>query len=95
MLYFVLDNDSNNTMEAKEENIDLETTIADQTEEASESSPSVDLTREDSAKEENSDNERKADDEDLEKGCCSRVNKKKKIIQIFTLLSTLWMFGTK
>ena len=95
MLYFVLDNDSNNTMEAKEENIDLETTIADQTEEASESSPSVDLTREDSANEENSDNERKADDEDIEKGCCSRVNKKKKIIQIFTLLSTLWMFGTK
>ena len=32
---------------------------------------------------------------DIEKGCCSRVNKKKKIIQIFTLLSTLWMFGTK
>ena len=92
MLYFVLDNDSNNTMEAKEENIDLETTIADQTEEASESSPSVDLT----------------DDEDIEKGCCSHVNiikakynnaKEKfwlkKIIQIFTLFSTLWMFGTK
>ena len=95
MLYFVLDNDSNNTMEAKEENIDLETTIADQTEEASKSSPSVDLTNEDSAKEENSDNERKADDEDIEKGCCSRVNKKKKFRQIFTLFSTLWMFGTK
>ena len=108
MLYFVLDNDSNNTMEAKEENIDLETTIADQTEEASESSPSVDLTKEDSAKEENSDNERKADDEDIEKGCCSHVNiikakynnaKEKfwfkKISQIFTLFSTLWMFGTK
>ena len=108
MLYFVLDNDSNNTMEAKEENIDLETTIADQTEEASESSPSVDLTREDSAKEENSDKERKTDDEDIEKGCCSHVdiiktkynNAKekfwfKKIIQIFTLFSTLWMFGTK
>ena len=81
---------------------------ADQTEEPSESSPSVDLTNEDSAKEENSDNERKADDEDIEKGCCSHVdiiktkynNAKekfwlKKIIQIFTLLSTLWMFGTK
>ena len=97
-----------NTMEAKEENIDLETTIADQTEEASESSPPVDLTNEDSANEENSDNERKADDEDIEKGCCSHVdiikakynNTKekfwfKKIIQIFTLFSTLWMFGTK
>ena len=95
-------------MEAKEENIELETTIADQTEEPSESSPSVDLTNEDSANEENSDNERKADDEDIEKGCCSHVdiikakynNAKekfwvKKIIQISTLLSTLWMFGTK
>ena len=97
-----------NTMEAKEENIELKTTIADQSEEASESSPSVDLTKEDSANEENSDNERKADDEDIEKGCCSHVdiikakynNAKekfwfKKIIQIFTLFSTLWMFGTK
>ena len=97
-----------NTMEAKEEHIELETTIADQTEEASESSPSVDLTNEDSAKEENSDNERKADDEDIEKGCCRHVdiikskynNAKekfwfKKISQIFTLFSTLWMFGTK
>ena len=58
-------------MEAKEENINLETTIADQTEEAFESSPPVVLTKEDSANEENSDNERKADDEDIEKGCCS------------------------
>ena len=95
-------------MEAKEEYVALKTTIADQTEEASESSPSVDLTNEDSANEENSDNERKADDEDIEKGCCSHVNiikakynnaKEKfwykKIIQISTLLSTLWMFGTK
>ena len=45
---------------------------------------------------------------DIEKGCCSHVdiikakynNAKekfwfKKIIQIFTLFSTLWMFGTK
>ena len=48
------DSDSN-TMEAREEHIELETTIADQTEEPSESSPSVDLTKEDSAKEENSD----------------------------------------
>ena len=96
------------TMEAKEEQIELETTIADQTVEASESSPPVNLTKEDSANEENSDNERKADDEDIEKGCCSHVNiikakynnaKEKfwfkKIIQIFTLFSTLWMFGTK
>ena len=95
-------------MEAKEEQIELETTIADQTEEASESSPPVNLTKEDSANEENSDNERKADDEDIKKGCCSHVdiikakynNAKeklwfKKIIQIFTLFSTLWMFGTK
>ena len=97
-----------NTMEAKEEHIELKITNAYQTEEASESSPSVDLTNEDSANEENSDNERKADDEDIEKGCCSHVNiikakynntKEKfwfkKIIQIFTLFSTLWMFGTK
>ena len=96
-----------NTMEAEEENIELETTIADKTEEAFESSPPVALTKEDSAKEENSDNERKADDEDIEKGCCRHVNiikakynnaKEKlwfkKIIQIFTLFSTLWMFGT-
>ena len=95
-------------METKGEYIELETTIADQTEEPSESSPSVDLTNEDSVNEENSDNERKADDEDIEKGCCSHVdiiktkynNAKekfwfKKIIQIFTLFSTLWMFGTK
>ena len=101
------DSDSN-TMEAKEEHIELETTIADQTEEAPESSPSVDWTKEDSANEENSENERKADDEDIEKGCCRHVkivkakynNAKekfwfKKIIQIFTLFSTLWMFGTK
>ena len=95
-------------METKGEYIELETTIADQTEEPSESSPSVDLTNEDSVNEENSDNERKADDEDIEKGCCSHVdiikakynNAKekfwlKKIIQISPLLSTLWMFGTK
>ena len=98
------DSDSN-TMEAKEEHIELETTIADQTEDASESSPPVDLKN---ANEENSDNERKADDEDIEKGCCRHVDiikakynhaKEKfwlkKIIQISTLLSTLWMFGTK
>ena len=96
-------------MEAKEENIELETTIADQIEDASESVPPVDLTKEDSAKEENSDNERNPDDEDIEqKGCCRHVNiikakynntKEKfwfkKISQIFTLFSTLWMFGTK
>ena len=99
---------SDNERKADDKDIELGTTITDQTEDASESSPPVDLTNEDSANEENSDNERKADDEDIEKGCCSHVdimkakynNAKekfwfKKISQIFTLFSTLWMFGTK
>ena len=59
----------NNTMEAKEEHIALETKIADLIEDAS---------------------------EDIEKGCCRHVNIIfwfKKISQIFTLFSALWMFG--